>query len=229
MHRSKNLHIKILAFLLPVFFFSIFNVTFAVTYYVPFNVGANSNNKSSFGPAIVVPSSGSGGTQLLNSRNATCGPCVANRADYPNGDPNCVNGYYRYDYYNNVLCSYNTSGSTAGNSSGNISNNPSGGISCNRSAPKNFKELVENIFIGCILSPLIPVLSSIALIVFLWGVFSFIRAEDDKKKAEGRQFILWGLIGLFVMVSVWGLIRILGNTFNLNNSGVTPTNISSPF
>ena len=65
-----------------------------------------------------------------------------------------------------------------------------------------------------LLDRLVPLLIGLALLLFLWGVFRFMLArggsEDERK--EGRQFMLWGLIALFVMVSVWGLVGILGET-----------------
>jgi hypothetical protein len=67
-------------------------------------------------------------------------------------------------------------------------------------------------------SRLIPFVIGIAVLVFLWGVLVFItHAGDETARANGRQLMLWGIIGLFVMVSVWGLVRILGDTLNLRN------------
>lgn len=64
----------------------------------------------------------------------------------------------------------------------------------------------------------IPGIFTLAFVVFLWGVFKFIRASEQKDKDEGKQFIYMGLIGLFVMVSVWGIIRILGSTFGITTT-----------
>ena len=86
------------------------------------------------------------------------------------------------------------------------------------SSPKNFKELVTNIIISGILSPIVYLLIGLAVVVFVYGVFKFVKAEGDDKQA-GREFIIWGIIGIFVMVSVWGLVNILESTFNLQNTG----------
>ncbi len=146
-----------------------------------------------------------------------CGPCVPNKAVYPKGDPNCVNGYYRYDYYNNVSCDYSVS------SMGSFTSPSS--FSCNRAkSPANFKELIENTLIGCILSPLIPLLFGVTLVVFLWGIFRFILSEGDAKKT-GKGVMLWGIVGLFVIASLWGLVKILQSTINLDNTQVTPKTI----
>jgi NADH:ubiquinone oxidoreductase subunit 2 (subunit N) len=66
----------------------------------------------------------------------------------------------------------------------------------------------------------VPVLFAIAFIVFIYGVFQFfiLGAKDEEKQATGRSLMLWGLIGFFVMVSVWGLVNILVGTFNVNNN-----------
>lgn len=75
---------------------------------------------------------------------------------------------------------------------------------------------------------IVPVLFAVAFIVFLWGAFTtFILgggSEDTKEK--GKQLMLWGLIGFFVMISIWGLVNILTGTISFGNntgpSGGTP-------
>jgi hypothetical protein len=55
---------------------------------------------------------------------------------------------------------------------------------------------------------------ALALLFFFWGVAKFIlNADNDEKRTEGKKVMIWGIIALFVMVSVWGLINILANTF----------------
>ena len=94
--------------------------------------------------------------------------------------------------------------------------------------PANFKDLVFNFLIGCFVSPLIYITVFLAVLVFIWGVFKFMRAEGDAKQA-GRDFILWGIIGLFIMISLWGLVAVLTRTFNTDASySITPRQISVP-
>lgn len=67
---------------------------------------------------------------------------------------------------------------------------------------------------------LVPLVFAIAFVVFIWGVFRFFIAgtEDEKAKEKARHLMLYGIIGFFVMVSVWGLVNILLGTFNLNQN-----------
>jgi hypothetical protein len=69
-----------------------------------------------------------------------------------------------------------------------------------------------------IINPIILLLSGAAFVVFLWGVFQFIRqAGDETKRTEGRQAILWGLIGLVIIFGAYGLINVALGTFSLPN------------
>jgi uncharacterized membrane protein len=68
-----------------------------------------------------------------------------------------------------------------------------------------------------ILNPLIALAFAIALLVFFWGIFQFIRSETaDTQREKGKSKILWGLVGMFIMVSAFGLIRLILNTFGLS-------------
>lgn len=74
---------------------------------------------------------------------------------------------------------------------------------------------------GGIIQALIPIVIGLGVLVFLWGVLKYVLNSSDAGKAEGRTFMLWGIIALFVMVSVWGLVNILRDSLNLNPA--TPT------
>ena len=55
--------------------------------------------------------------------------------------------------------------------------------------------------------------------VVLLGILQFIyHAEDEEARKTGRKMIIWGIIGIFIMLSIWGLVRVLTNTTNLNNT-----------
>jgi hypothetical protein len=77
-------------------------------------------------------------------------------------------------------------------------------------------------YVTCIIAnSIVPVLFMLALAMFIWGVIQYvINTGEEKKKAEGKQFIIWGIIALAVMVSVWGLVGIVTNTFGISEGGV---------
>jgi hypothetical protein len=82
----------------------------------------------------------------------------------------------------------------------------------------SIQELITEItkFVGKYLTPLIITL---AFAAFLYGVLVyFIRVTDDiKKREEGRKYMIWGIIALFVMFSLWGILKIINTTFGVTN------------
>ena len=76
----------------------------------------------------------------------------------------------------------------------------------NMSPPSDFKALID-IFLN-LLRATIPVIFGLSLLAFLWGLVKFVSrvGGDEKAVKEGKDLMIWGLIALFVMVSVWGII-----------------------
>lgn len=64
---------------------------------------------------------------------------------------------------------------------------------------------------------LIPLLFSIAILVFVYGIVKFVGSEESAEKEGGREFMMWGIIGIAVMFSIWGIVKILGTTFGVTN------------
>lgn len=78
----------------------------------------------------------------------------------------------------------------------------------------NIETLIRSI--GRLVDIALPIVVALALIGFFWGLVKFIFAQgDETAKADAKKIMLWGLIALFVMVSVWGLVRFLGNAFGI--------------
>lgn len=77
------------------------------------------------------------------------------------------------------------------------------------------KQFLSNVQ-GQIINPIILLLSAAAFVVFVWGIFEFIRnAGDGTKREEGRKAILVGLIGLVIIFGAYGIIRLSLNTFGI--------------
>lgn len=68
-----------------------------------------------------------------------------------------------------------------------------------------------------ILFPLIALLSGIALLVFVYGCAQYIlNAASDQAREEGKKHIMYGIIGLVVMLSAFAILSIAAGTFGLN-------------
>lgn len=64
-----------------------------------------------------------------------------------------------------------------------------------------------------ILYPLITLLLGVAVLVFLWGVYEMVaNAGDAEARTKGRRHILWGVIGLVVMLAALTILTIASNT-----------------
>lgn len=89
--------------------------------------------------------------------------------------------------------------------------------SCNLGKNNNPKLQHLLVYVTCIISSaVIPLIFALAVAMFVWGVVQFvINSDEEAKKEKGKKFMLWGIIALTVMVSVWGLVRILGGTFGI--------------
>lgn len=66
----------------------------------------------------------------------------------------------------------------------------------------------------------IQILIAFAVIWIIYNVVRFliVGADNEEKRTAARQSILWGVVGLFVILSIWGLVRILTNTFRTDNT-----------
>lgn len=65
---------------------------------------------------------------------------------------------------------------------------------------------------------IIPLIISLTIVFFLWNLVRFIGAMDnEKERLLFRKYVINALIGMTIMLSVWGLVAILTNTFFRNN------------
>lgn len=108
-------------------------------------------------------------------------------------------------------------GTAAGSAAGGTATSTSGGSCASKYAGNVGLEGFIN-YIGCIIvSSVVPLMFALAFVLFLWGVVQFIMNNaDENKRAQGKQFMVWGIVALFVMFSIWGLVQILSNTVDPN-------------
>ncbi|MEK7101956.1 MAG: pilin [Patescibacteria group bacterium] len=79
---------------------------------------------------------------------------------------------------------------------------------------------------------LVPVVFALAFIVFLYGIARayIFSGGDPEKVKEGHKMLMWGIIAFVVMISLWGIVNVVANTFGLAGSFAPPTPSSiSPY
>lgn len=80
-----------------------------------------------------------------------------------------------------------------------------------------------------IINGLMPFIVALAVLIFIWGVFQFVMAAGDEEgRKTGRDKMIYGIIGIFVMVSVWGLVNLLQGSFGTNKTVIAPTTNTVP-
>ncbi|HUD04127.1 MAG TPA: hypothetical protein VMR73_01405 [Candidatus Paceibacterota bacterium] len=72
-----------------------------------------------------------------------------------------------------------------------------------------------------IINSIIPIIIALAVIFIIWYIVMSFTTNDETKRGTAHIHLLYSVIGLFVIVSIWGLVNILVGTTGLNN---TPTN-----
>ncbi len=71
---------------------------------------------------------------------------------------------------------------------------------------------VEN----AILFPVMSFMLSVALLMFLWGMYEFVRdAESDTAREKGKTHMLYGIIGMLVMLCALAILKIAAGTFGV--------------
>lgn len=77
------------------------------------------------------------------------------------------------------------------------------------------KELLGKIE-SAILFPIMTLMMTVALFVFLYGMYEYVlHAENDEARSAGKQHMLYGIIGLVIMVSAYAILRIAASTFGV--------------
>ena len=79
----------------------------------------------------------------------------------------------------------------------------------------NVEGILESI--GNLVELALPIVVGLGLLAFFWGLVKFIFASgDETAKDQGKRIMLWGVIALFVMVAVWGLVEFIGDSLDID-------------
>jgi hypothetical protein len=69
-----------------------------------------------------------------------------------------------------------------------------------------------------IINPILALLFAVGLLVFVWGVVEFIwgLGREASNKEQGKQHMMWGLVGMFIMVAAWAILKFIANSINVS-------------
>ena len=82
----------------------------------------------------------------------------------------------------------------------------------------NLERLIRAV--GNLVKIALPIVVAIALLAFFWGLVKYIFAQgDETAKTDAKKIMLWGIIALFVMVAVWGLVGFIGTALGIQPGG----------
>ncbi len=77
---------------------------------------------------------------------------------------------------------------------------------------------LANKFSSVIINPILALIFAAGLLVFIWGVIEYMwgLSSEAKNKDEGKQHMLWGLIGMVIMAAAYSILKIVSNTLGVN-------------
>jgi hypothetical protein len=82
-----------------------------------------------------------------------------------------------------------------------------------------------NSIINFVNSYVIPLIIAAAIVVLIWGIFKFfvLGGADEEARAKGQSLMIWGVLGLVFILSIYGIVNLVANTIGLNQTGQTIT------
>ncbi len=72
---------------------------------------------------------------------------------------------------------------------------------------------------NAVINPLLALLFAIAMLVFIYGIVQFLWGLNSEAahKEEGKQHMLWGIVGMFIMVAAYAILKLVVNTLGVQN------------
>lgn len=79
--------------------------------------------------------------------------------------------------------------------------------------------------VGRAVGAAVPIAAAMVLVAFFWGLAMYLfnfGEGDDKKQKQGRNLMVYSVLALFVMVTIWGIVGLLSNTFGIDQTTTVP-------
>lgn len=79
--------------------------------------------------------------------------------------------------------------------------------------------LIDTLVLASVfLNGVIGLFITLAIVVFFWGLIRYLVSVGKDNANEGLKIMFWGVIAIFVMVSIWGIILLLQRTFKVTST-----------
>lgn len=86
-------------------------------------------------------------------------------------------------------------------------------------APSTFKETIE-LFLRLLQMAFVLLFSALG-VGMIWGVILyFVNSDNDRKRTEIKGYLLWGVIGITVVFSIWAILTLVSGTFGWGAAGI---------
>jgi uncharacterized membrane protein YidH (DUF202 family) len=77
-----------------------------------------------------------------------------------------------------------------------------------------------------IINPLIVLLFALAMVYFIYGIARYLLSPGNEEvRKTSKEHMLWGILGMVIMISVFGILSLIMNTFGIQNKGSNNTDI----
>lgn len=82
--------------------------------------------------------------------------------------------------------------------------------------------------VDLIINPLLLVLMALAFLLFVYGLVEFLwNLNEGGENSEGKRHMVWGIVGLLIMISVYGIVALIDNTFGFGALSGQGPNVNS--
>ena len=82
-----------------------------------------------------------------------------------------------------------------------------------------YKEIISKIN-QVIINPIIVFMFAVATLIFLYGIVEFLsNPANEETRDKGKQHIVWGVVGIAIMVSVFGIMQLIINSLGFVGPG----------
>lgn len=79
-----------------------------------------------------------------------------------------------------------------------------------------------------IIDPVLLVVFALGFLLFVYGLVEFLwKINEGGDNKEGKQHMVWGIVGMLIMVSVYGILGLIDDTFGLDFSNPDVSRINN--